>query len=52
MTGVLWCRYSTQIVPINYNLFVVNFFMGCTAGYQLYRKMQVPEEKGGFWGKK
>lgn len=39
LTGVLWCRYSTQITPVNYNLFVVNFFMGGSAAYQLYRKM-------------
>ena len=38
-TGVLWCHYSFQITPINYNLFIVNFFMGASAGYQLYRKM-------------
>lgn len=51
-TGLLWCRYSTQIVPVNYNLLVVNFFMACTATVQLYRKSQVPAELGGFWGKK
>lgn len=39
MTGVLWCRYATQINPVNYNLMVVNFFMATSAGYQLYRKM-------------
>jgi len=38
------------ITPINYNLAIVNVFMGASAGYQLYRKMQVPQEKGGFWG--
>jgi len=31
---------------------IVNMFMALSAGYQLYRKMQVPAEKGGFWGKK
>ena len=51
-TGVLWCRYSTQITPVNYNLLVVNFFMACTAGYQLCRKSQVPADKGGFLGHK
>lgn len=51
-TGVIWMRYSTQINPVNYNLLIVNFFMAASAGYMLYRKMQVPAEKGGFWGKK
>ena len=51
-TGFIWARYATQINPINYNLMIVNLFMGLSAGYQLYRKSQVPEEKGGFWGKK
>ena len=31
---------------------IVNFFMGITASIQLYRKSKVPEELGGFWGKK
>jgi len=39
LTGVLWCRYSFAITPINYNLFVVNLFMGSSAAIQLYRKM-------------
>ena len=38
LTGVLWCRYSTQITPVNYNLLVVNVFMAATGFYQLYRK--------------
>ena len=41
---------SFVITPVNYNLAIVNVFMAASAGYQLYRKMQVPEEKGGFWG--
>ena len=52
LTGILWVRYSTQIKPVNYNLMVVNFFMAATGLYQLYRKYQLPAEKGGFWGKK
>lgn len=52
MTGFLWCRYSTQITPVNYNLLIVNFFMALTSGYQLYRRMSVPAELGGFWGNK
>ena len=33
MTGVLWSRYSTQITPVNYNLLIVNMFMGASAAY-------------------
>lgn len=32
-TGCLWVRYSTQIVPVNYNLLIANFFMAMSAGY-------------------
>ena len=51
-TGFVWMRYATQITPVNVNLMVVNFFMSGSALYQLYRKTKIPEEKGGFWGKK
>lgn len=50
-TGIIWARYATQINPVNYNLMIVNMFMGMSGLYQLYRKSQVPKEKGGFWGK-
>lgn len=50
-TGLLWTRYSFVVVPVNYNLAVANVFMAASAGFQLYRKMLVPAEKGGFWGK-
>lgn len=50
-TGLIWSRYATQINPINWNLCIVNLFMGMSGLYQLYRKSQVPAEKGGFWGK-
>ena len=43
--------FRTQNTPVNYNLLIVNGFMAASAGYMLYRKMQVPAEKGGFWGK-
>ncbi len=33
LTGILWSRYSTQITPVNYNLLIVNIFMGLSAGY-------------------
>lgn len=36
-TGVIWTRYSTQIIPVNYNLMSVNAFVGATGLYQLYR---------------
>ena len=36
-TGIIWARYSTQIVPVNYNLLSVNLFMAVTGSYQLYR---------------
>eukprot|EP00741_Cyanophora_paradoxa_P005963 tig00000955_g5781.t1 len=37
-TGIIWARYSTQIIPVNYNLLTVNLFVGATGLYQLYRK--------------
>ena len=39
VTGILWTRYSFVVTPINYNLAIVNVFMGASAAYQLYRKM-------------
>ncbi|KAG5456860.1 MAG: hypothetical protein BJ554DRAFT_3273 [Olpidium bornovanus] len=36
-TGIIWSRYSTQIVPINYSLMSVNLFVGATGLAQLYR---------------
>ena len=40
VTGFIWSRYSTQIIPKNWGLFAVNFFVGCTGLYQLARKHQ------------
>jgi mitochondrial pyruvate carrier 2 len=37
VTGVIWSRYATQIIPVNYNLLSVNVFVGATGIYQLYR---------------
>lgn len=37
-TGVIWTRYSFVVTPVNYNLAIVNIFMGASAAYQLYRK--------------
>ncbi|XP_033105305.1 mitochondrial pyruvate carrier 2-like [Anneissia japonica] len=36
-TGMIWCRYSLVIIPKNYNLFSVNFFLCLTGGIQLIR---------------
>eukprot|EP00922_Rhytidocystis_sp_ex-Travisia-forbesii_P037712 GHVS01056170.1.p1 GENE.GHVS01056170.1~~GHVS01056170.1.p1 ORF type:complete len:100 (+),score=15.19 GHVS01056170.1:949-1248(+) len=36
-TGIIWCRYSMVIIPVNWNLFSVNVGMGVTGSYQLYR---------------
>ena len=38
LTGFVWSRYATQIYPFGLNLFMVNFFMGCSGIYQLSRK--------------
>ncbi len=37
-TGVIWSRYATQIIPVNYNLLSVNVFVAITGLYQLARK--------------
>jgi mitochondrial pyruvate carrier 2 len=39
-TGVIWTRYSFVINPINYNLAIVNFALGCSSGYHLARKIK------------
>ena len=39
-TGLIWSRFSTQIVPVNYNLLAVNAFMAVTGIYQLQRKVR------------
>jgi uncharacterized membrane protein len=36
-TGLIWARYSLVIIPKNWNLFAVNFFLGLVGGSQLYR---------------
>lgn len=36
-TGCIWARYSMVIVPKNWNLFAVNFFLGFTGLWQLAR---------------
>ncbi|KAB1212760.1 Mitochondrial pyruvate carrier 2 [Morella rubra] len=39
-TGVIWSRYSTVIIPKNWNLFSVNVAMAATGIYQLSRKIR------------
>jgi len=36
-TGVIWVRYSFVIIPVNYSLAAVNFFVGATGLGQLAR---------------
>ncbi|KAH3726780.1 mitochondrial pyruvate carrier 2-like [Dreissena polymorpha] len=36
-TGLIWSRYSVVIIPKNYNLLAVNFFVALTGMYQLGR---------------
>lgn len=36
-TGLIWTRYCFVIIPINYYLASVNFFVGCTGLIQLGR---------------
>eukprot|EP00227_Mantoniella_beaufortii_P020194 CAMPEP_0197576788 /NCGR_PEP_ID=MMETSP1326-20131121/1673_1 /TAXON_ID=1155430 /ORGANISM="Genus nov. species nov., Strain RCC2288" /LENGTH=111 /DNA_ID=CAMNT_0043139759 /DNA_START=453 /DNA_END=784 /DNA_ORIENTATION=- len=38
-TGIIWTKYSLDIVPKNYNLMSVNIVMAATGLYQLYRKV-------------
>uniref|UniRef100_A0A4D5RA41 Mitochondrial pyruvate carrier n=1 Tax=Scolopendra viridis TaxID=118503 RepID=A0A4D5RA41_SCOVI len=36
-TGLIWARYSTVIIPVNWNLFSVNVFVFLTQAFQLSR---------------
>ncbi|CAG8518092.1 11203_t:CDS:2 [Ambispora leptoticha] len=36
-TGLIWARWSTQIIPVNYPLLAVNAFVAGTGIVQLYR---------------
>ncbi|ESO87168.1 hypothetical protein LOTGIDRAFT_229316 [Lottia gigantea] len=36
-TGIIWSRYSMVIIPKNYNLLLVNLFVGATGLFQLSR---------------
>ncbi|XP_058758745.1 mitochondrial pyruvate carrier 4-like [Vicia villosa] len=39
-TGLIWARYSTVIIPKNWNLVSVNLAMAGTGIYQLSRKLR------------
>ncbi|EAR90931.2 hypothetical protein TTHERM_00145360 (macronuclear) [Tetrahymena thermophila SB210] len=40
LSGLIWTRYCFVITPVNYSLAAVNFFMGLSGCYQLFRKWQ------------
>ncbi|KAK1797842.1 hypothetical protein P4O66_008186 [Electrophorus voltai] len=44
-TGLIWSRYSLVIIPKNWNLFAVNFFVGGAGGSQLYRIWKYKQEQ-------
>ncbi|KAJ7416481.1 Mitochondrial pyruvate carrier 2 [Willisornis vidua] len=43
-TGLIWSRYSLVIIPKNWSLFAVNFFVGCAGGSQLFRIWRYKQE--------
>ncbi|CAH02831.1 mitochondrial pyruvate carrier [Kluyveromyces lactis] len=45
-TALIWTRWSFVIKPKNYLLASVNFFLGCTAGYQIGRIIKYRIEEG------
>ncbi|KAL2713690.1 mitochondrial pyruvate carrier 2-like [Vespula squamosa] len=45
VTGIIWTRYSLAITPKNWSLFSVNFFVACTALYQISRAIK-PDFRG------
>uniref|UniRef100_A0A5F9D6I2 Mitochondrial pyruvate carrier n=1 Tax=Oryctolagus cuniculus TaxID=9986 RepID=A0A5F9D6I2_RABIT len=44
-TGFIWSRYSLVIIPKNWSLFAVNFFVGAAGASQLFRIWRRP-----IWG--
>uniref|UniRef100_A0A3B3DBM2 Mitochondrial pyruvate carrier n=1 Tax=Oryzias melastigma TaxID=30732 RepID=A0A3B3DBM2_ORYME len=44
-TGLIWSRYSLVIIPKNWNLFAVNFFVGGAGSSQLYRIWRYEQDK-------
>ncbi|XP_043496255.1 mitochondrial pyruvate carrier 2-like [Polistes fuscatus] len=45
LTGAIWTRYSLAIIPKNWSLFSVNFFVACTAFYQITRGIKYQREQ-------
>ncbi|XP_036396787.1 mitochondrial pyruvate carrier 2b [Megalops cyprinoides] len=43
-TGLIWSRYSLVIIPKNWNLFAVNFFVGAAGSSQLFRIWKYNQE--------
>ena len=39
LTGVVFMKYSMDVIPKNWNLFSVNAFLAATAAFQLARKL-------------
>uniref|UniRef100_A0A8C5M770 Mitochondrial pyruvate carrier n=1 Tax=Leptobrachium leishanense TaxID=445787 RepID=A0A8C5M770_9ANUR len=46
-TGLIWSRYSLVIIPKNWSLFAVNFFVGCAGGSQLFRIWNISHDHCG-----
>ncbi|KAG9348952.1 hypothetical protein JZ751_029269 [Albula glossodonta] len=44
-TGLIWSRYSLVIIPKNWNLFAVNFFVGAAGSSQLFRIWKYKQEQ-------
>eukprot|EP01086_Lenisia_limosa_P004616 TRINITY_DN20166_c0_g1_i1.p1 TRINITY_DN20166_c0_g1~~TRINITY_DN20166_c0_g1_i1.p1 ORF type:complete len:123 (-),score=27.42 TRINITY_DN20166_c0_g1_i1:61-429(-) len=44
-TGLIWSRYSTQIIPVNYNLLSVNVFVALTSLSLVYRRLSYDFEQ-------
>ncbi|XP_043482776.1 mitochondrial pyruvate carrier 2-like [Leptopilina heterotoma] len=44
-TGIIWTRYSLAITPKNWSLCSVNFFVACTALYQVFRAVKYQREQ-------
>ncbi|XP_028993219.1 mitochondrial pyruvate carrier 2b [Betta splendens] len=44
-TGLIWSRYSLVIIPKNWNLFAVNFFVGSAGASQLFRIWRFKQEQ-------
>ncbi|XP_040005176.1 mitochondrial pyruvate carrier 2b [Xiphias gladius] len=44
-TGLIWSRYSLVILPRNWNLFAVNFFVGGAGAFQLFRIWRYEQDK-------